>query len=53
MKTFRILINLQTLNEDVLKRLKELEEKGFIRGGMIVCEDEQENEVKEILDAMI
>ena len=53
MKKLRILLNVNALSVAALNSLKELEEKGFIQGGMIVYEDDQENEVKTILDRMV
>lgn len=53
MKKLRILLNVNALSVAALNSLKELEEKGFIQGGMIVYEDDQENEVKTILDRIV
>ena len=48
-----MMVNVKTLDATTLNCLKELEEKGFIQGGAIVYEDDQEDEVKTILDNMI
>lgn len=52
MKVLKIFINGKTLSAAAFNCLKELDEKGFIQNGMIVYEDNQEDEVKRILDAM-